>query len=162
MQNLPIIYRKPTPTDLNFVMSSWLRSARNNDQNNYISNQDYYHHYANQVTSLLKRSLVSMVVNEADHDQIYGYIVCEPNNRLIHYLYMKPYYRGFGLAKDLVSAIFPDLGANPITLTEIDETKEYITEDRITKEKVIRHDSVFIKVRKKHNLIFNPFLIGEE
>ncbi len=174
-QPLPITYRAPTPNDLHFVLSSWLLGGRNTDLGNYISNPDYYFYYQNVVKSILKRSVVSIIANPADLDQIYGYIVCEtkqlPNIDsnsaestafIVHYLYIKPLYRNLGMARNLLSAVNPAFGISTTYLSNVDRVDTYAILDRISGKPIVKRSSAFLRGRKKYLLAYNPFLmVGE-
>ena len=147
------VTRGPTPTDLDFIVSSWLKSYRNSDFANYIPNTLYYQYHKAIVMDLLKRSLVSMVVDPEDQDHVYGYIVYEAGEMFIlHYMYIKSAFRNFGLAKSILQKANPQFGVEEMYLTHLDKVDIFQNS-----RGVIKRNSWFIKKRSEYKMIYNPY-----
>lgn len=146
---ISVMYRPPTPEDLNFITNSWLKSNRSSTFAYYIDREDYYRIHENLVKIILERSLATIICDPEDHSHVYGYAVYELNNDVLvlHYLYIKYAYRNFGLAKSCLKAVYPKFGEKDIFLTHID--------------KVFKNNSCFIKNRDKYKLHYNPYLMAQ-
>lgn len=96
------VLRGPTPEDLNFIYSSWLKSQRNNLEFKEMSNEDYYDTTKRIINSLINRSSISVACSPDDPKHLYGYIVFEGDT--VHFLYVKFTYRKFGIARSLFAA----------------------------------------------------------
>lgn len=154
-----VTYRPPTPDDLAFITSSWLKSNRNSDFANYVENKAYYKLHSDLIKSILNRSLVTVICDPEDANHIYGYAVYEliNTNLILHYIYIKFSYRNFGLAKDCLKTIYPDFGNKDIYLTHTDQVKIRIIEE--DNNHLPKKTSCFIKKRDKYKLQYNPYLM---
>jgi GNAT superfamily N-acetyltransferase len=151
------VLRAPQPADESFIINSWLKSIRDTDLYTFISNDDFYHNHLALIRKCLDRALVTLAVDEQDLDHIYGYMVFEPDTRIIHCLYIKKPFRNFGIAKSLVMSAYPDL-ALPITFTHIDRVN-YLS----TRKETAKRSSAFIKLRATYPIYYNPYLFyGEQ
>ena len=165
-----VTYRAPEPSDLHFITSSWLQSNRNSDFANYINNGDYYDYHDELIESILKRSMVTMIVDAEDLNHIYGYMVYEnsDNDFVLHFIYIKFNYRNFGLAKNALLTIFPNFGNAECKLTHVDRVLTRIVEKKDMelgagiKNYEIRKSSCFIKKREKYRLIYVPYELIKE
>lgn len=123
MTALPIAFRSATADDLGFVISSWLRSAgdawgdmRRQDAAAFAGTEvgwfaDVPHRFTRAaVTEILQRPTVQAVVacDPEDETVIYGYVIAEPSERIIHWCHVKHTLRRNGIARDLVRRVLPD------------------------------------------------------
>jgi len=154
-QNTPIIYRPPTPDDLTFIMSSWLKSYRNSDFANFLSNDVYYKSHAIVIQEILDRSNVAMIVDPQDPNHLYGYIVFEnfKGSFVLHYIYIKYAYRNLGLCKDALQAAYPNFRKKEFFITHLDKTVlRSVNND-------VKRSSWFIKKRDDYKMIHNIYLL---
>lgn len=137
---IPAILRYATEDDQNFIYSSWLKSYRNTEGPNRMSNETYYNNYKKLVKDLINKHSVLLVVNPEDTTQVYGYICYSmyQNIPVVHYIYVKYTYRKLELAKYLVSSIIPKIKQKPILVTFANR--------------------VFDKLKDSYLLIYNPFI----
>jgi hypothetical protein len=85
--------------------------------------------------------MVTMIVEDADPNHIYGYAVTETYGEaaIVHYVYIKHAYRKMGLAAHLLTNTVPKLG----------DKLTFVTHES-------RHHSLFAG---KYNLEYNPYII---
>lgn len=96
-----IDYRQGLATDDPFIFSSWLNGLRYaNDMFEQIDQEIYFKHYHQRIELILKRSEVNIACLKDDPDVILGYSVVEPT--ILHWVFVKPAWRGIGLMRDLV------------------------------------------------------------
>jgi len=159
MTKIPVKLRPPSPSDKEFILSSWLKSFRNSDLSNFIPNDLYYTYHGNIVKSCLLRSLATVACNPEDEDQVYGYLVYEllGDIFIIHYVYTKNIFRDCGIAKHMLKSVYPQFGQAESFITHIDQTTPRIVNNFKTKKPEIKRTSWFIKKRDDYKLIYNPF-----
>ncbi len=143
MQNLPIKYRLPQPSDLPFIYSTWLRSYRQMPFAKNMSNDTFFYHHKQVIETILAKPNTSIVLihEESDPNHLYGYSVIESYGEafIIHYIYIKHSYRRLGLARDLLESQITSLG---------------------TKLTFVTHESRnHMKFKDKFQLEYNPYLI---
>jgi hypothetical protein len=121
-EDIKIAYRDPTIQDYNFILSSWLKSARHAFPD--LSDQVYYEDYKSKVRNTLASKDTMLAVDPEDTSLILGYLVYSPNHT-VHYVYIKHALRNFGIAKKLLQEVAVN---NPITATTLTSTaKRYMS-----------------------------------
>jgi GNAT superfamily N-acetyltransferase len=100
--------RPAEPTDLNFIINSFLRSLRGYPGLKSMPNELYYYEQTKKLDGLIRASKVLVSCNPEIPDQIYGYVIGVPNKET-HFVYVKFTYRKFGLARKLMEALHPQL-----------------------------------------------------
>jgi hypothetical protein len=98
--------RPADPSDINFILNSFLRSLRSYPALKHVPNELYYYEQTRVVEKLLKESITLILCNPEIPDQIYGYIIANPNEET-HFVYVKYTYRKFGFARKLLEAAHP-------------------------------------------------------
>lgn len=95
-----------SPTDFNFIVSSWLKSYRNSAPAQDISNPVYYTFQAELIESILRDPANICLILSAsnDPDQIMGYVIFNTTLPIVHYLYVKQVFRGRGIGALLLKA----------------------------------------------------------
>lgn len=154
----PVQFRPPTPDDVQFIISSWLKSSRNNDFTNYISNEIYFKYMEHLVKTVINRSMVSMVCNPKDSKQVYGYVVYEfiGDIFVLNFIYIKYTFRNLKISESLLKAVYPKFGEEDCFITFIDRTMTRIV---YGDKPEIKRSSWFIKNREKYKLNYNPFIL---
>jgi len=104
-----LILRKYKASDQNFILNSWLKSARNTPEFTNVSNDIYYKHYAAYILKNIEHTV--LLVELLDPDFIYGYICVDHANKVIHFTYLKYTFRKLGIAKKLFEVAHPDYTA---------------------------------------------------
>lgn len=100
--------RAARPEDLNFILSTWLRNYRfSSPFAKNITNTVYYKWHEKLVKAILTRpsTWVTVACDPTDTNVVYGYIVAETQDvNVLHYIYVKKPFRGFGIGKALMDA----------------------------------------------------------
>ena len=116
--------RKATPEDYPFIYSSWLKSYRNSDFATTQANHVYHLNQHNIIEEILNTCEVYLITSAPSPEQeiLFGFIAYEylQNVPVIHYLYIKYTYRGFGLGKALFNLAvntLPDGSKEPFLYT---------------------------------------------
>jgi hypothetical protein len=133
--------------DLNFILSSWLKSYRNSDFATCISNDTYYAFHQGLISQILTHptNTLTIIASVEDPDQILGYASYSITKPIIHYIYMKQPFRRLGLGRYLFEGVrnhFKTLEENPVT---------------ICTHKCKR----WARTSKALNLTYNPYMIGD-
>jgi hypothetical protein len=99
-----VTLRGPLPSDMPFILSSWLRSYRKASP---VSGPVYYVGQEAVIRRLLVRSSIVLACNPEDPSTVLGYVVFErvPSGGLVHYVYVKELVRRCGLAARLLSEV---------------------------------------------------------
>lgn len=129
---LPITYRDATPDDLGFILSSWLRSAgdawgdlKRADASAFRGTEagwfaDVPHRFTRAaVVEITERPGAESIVAcdpEAPH-VLYGFIVAEPSQRIVHWCHVKHEFRRAGIGRELLYRVLPDIATNGATCT---------------------------------------------
>lgn len=134
--------------DVPYIYSSWLEDylsshyikQKNTDRTlqSYVAlmpRELYYKEQRARIDKILKKSLVYVACNAEDEEQIFGYIVFRSakNVELLSWIYVRPVYRGFGIANKLMNKM-----GEADVLTHITPLRRWFL--------------------KRYNLIFNPFM----
>ncbi len=105
MSSLPIEIRSGQPSDVPFIIKSWLKGYRLSRKTQGIDNETYYSptkgHRAI-VVRLLGTAPVAVATNPERLDQIYGFLCHGPMAQVAHYIYVKRAFQGFGIAHMLL------------------------------------------------------------
>ena len=151
----PFHMRPPMQGDIQFILSSWLKSFRNSEFANYIPNKLYYEFHGSLVKNIIARSLVSILCDVEDPEHVYGYVVYEllGDVFILHYIYIKYNFRNLGLCRTALKAVYPQFGNVESFITHPDKVLSRIVNNEIKKT------SFFIKKRDDYKLIYNPFAL---
>lgn len=110
------ITRPARESDKNFILNSWLRSYRKNVTwycRARLSSTEYFEGHRSIVYGALETSDVSVLCDPEDDDQIYGWCCHRRLNSdsvIVHFLYVKAPYRGFGLGEYLFDYVLDGSG----------------------------------------------------
>jgi hypothetical protein len=132
-------------TDLEFIYSSWLKSYRQSEFAKNIPSTQYFPYHHNLITTIIAQPTnnTTILCDPDDESTILGYIVYNTKEPIVFYMYIKHTLRRFGLGKYLLESIRTNFGEESFI-------------------KCTHKVQAWSKVNKKHNLIFNPYLIKEE
>ncbi|MCP4591667.1 MAG: hypothetical protein GY842_13080 [bacterium] len=116
--NCPVSIVSLVDSHLPFVFSSWIAEWRK-EHPSVDSNWLAVAQHA-MISKLLDQpSVITLVaVNPDNHDQIAGYIVAEPERRVLHWLYTRGRYRKARVASQLLQEAFGD-PSEPVEVTGI-------------------------------------------
>jgi hypothetical protein len=101
-----VILRGPLPSDMPFILSSWLRSYRRARAVSDVG-PIYYAGQEAVIRRLVSRSMVALACNPEDPSTVLGYVVFERvrSGGLVHYVYVKELVRRCGLAERLMGEV---------------------------------------------------------
>ncbi len=133
---MSVVYRQAQPSDINFVTNSWMRSFRDSDTAGFIGIHSWSEVAEREIRRILRRDGVELYVagnpdaNPELKIDAHGWVAVErgffvpakvlvgrrrkrvmrkSQIPLVHYCFVKPQYRGFGLARGL----FEKAGVDP-------------------------------------------------
>lgn len=97
--------RPATQADLNFILSSWVKSYREHAGD--MPGPIYYEGQRNLVTTLLQRCGATIACDPDDPSAIFGYVVSEKRGPVVvvHYVYVKHTLRRLGIARQLLAEV---------------------------------------------------------
>ena len=104
---IEVLYRVGKPEDINFILSTWLKSFRKTHDNKRMHNDVYYPNQTKLIERTLQQAKTLIIANKLDPSHIYGYIVYEgtPSALILHYAYIKRTYRRFNLFNNALESI---------------------------------------------------------
>jgi hypothetical protein len=96
-----LVYRPFRDSDMPFVMDSWLKTLRvNNDFFRQIDINVYKQVYPQIIQELVHNCITTMAALKEDDDVLIGYACYTPTT--LHWTFVKNQWRGLGIMKDLV------------------------------------------------------------
>jgi hypothetical protein len=92
--------------DINFLLSSWLKSYRRSEFAQRVSDKFYYPHHEGMLRAILTDASnnVTVLCDSEDDTNILGYIVYSLSAPIIYYTYVKHDYRKLGLGRYMYEA----------------------------------------------------------
>lgn len=99
------------PSDLRFIVTSWMESFRSSHASGVLGFREYFQQHEMKFMEILNREKVRCVVainpqEQEEGYEIYGYLVHELGHKLpvIHWVYTKHAFRGHGVGKFLLES----------------------------------------------------------
>lgn len=116
--NFPKQLRSPHPTDLPFILNSFTESYKDSKYNP-IYGMAYFYYFRLLLNKLISKSLITIICNPDDINQIYGYAIYQikDDKLIIHWIYIKYTFRKLGLAKYLYNILLNMVKDKEITIT---------------------------------------------
>jgi GNAT superfamily N-acetyltransferase len=105
------LFRKANQDDLNFIMSSWLKSYRTSTVAKEMKTDAYYRIHNKAILHNLPKFSVLIACDQYADSEIYGYIVSSRmigDITLVHYVYVKHQFRGNDIATQLLQLAMDD------------------------------------------------------
>lgn len=99
-----VLVRDAGPRDENFIFHSWLRSFRKSPTTLFVEDEAYYKGQHKVVEDTINSVIVKVAYHAEDPSHILGYIAYEysdENKAIVHWLFVKRDYRGFGIGQML-------------------------------------------------------------
>lgn len=159
-KHIPLTYRAAEENDYNFVLSTWLKSYRqNNESARHIKPQIYFANHKRFIDRILDDSQCIIACNPEEPTQIFGYGVFEEaadQVALVHCIYVKLTYRRLGIGTDL---LYTMLGAAqhdhalPVVISHLPDRS-------LPRGGEERPSSFWEILQPKWNLVYNPYLSG--
>lgn len=128
--------RSYVPADKHLILSSWLLGLYYGDTLYSLIDKDTFMKYYHQVLESIVDSgkcKINVMCDREDSNIVMGYSVLSSDANVLHWVYVKPKFRGYKVATDLVP-----------------ETVKTVT--HLTK--------AGISILKKKKLAYNPFVLG--
>lgn len=99
-----VLIRKAGDSDLGFVLSTWIKGYRYSPEVLRVGRRVFLKTHKERMRKLIARSSVLVCCDRQERDELFAYVVLERLNDgcIIHWLYTKPLYREFGLARILL------------------------------------------------------------
>ncbi len=118
--------------DLPFIFNSWLKSYRDSPAMGGIPNTVYYAGQHALIEALLERSRVVVACAKDDPTQIMGYALAEyvDDVRLVHWVYVKHTFRGFGIGRALEGAVIGLPSSSPVHYSHRVKTTDRLLKNR--------------------------------
>lgn len=112
----PFHIRSVAPSDMNFIYSSWLKSAQEDVGG---PKTQFFETYRDHVKSLIERSEILVACDKTDPDFVHGYIVFQKIDDvfLLHWAYTKARFRKMHVMTGLLKSAFPNFGAEEMVIT---------------------------------------------
>jgi hypothetical protein len=111
------LLRKASPEDLPFVLDATRRSLRDRYPWVHVPEREWAAEIHPRLVALTNTSHTVIACDPDATDVIWGFAICEPESRVLHYVYVKYAFRGWGIARALVASVWPDVGEVPIVAT---------------------------------------------
>lgn len=136
MERFDYVIRRPTPSDLNFIQATFIKSMkRESPIGRSTSASVFFSEFPHIVDHILATSHVAVAAHLEEPDVVFGYLIHDDKG--IHYAFTKAAFRRLGIARGLVSFAFPE--AKTIMHSQATKASKAISE-------------------KHPELIFNPFI----
>lgn len=104
--------RRPVPSDVEFMLKTWLREMRKSYPRAY-PDRLYYNDFQGSVLALTRKADARVICTTNDPNYIVGFVVGntygDVDTTVLHFAYIRPPFRRLGLA----SAALADLGHKP-------------------------------------------------
>lgn len=126
--------RDAAEADKAFIYNSWLKSFRDAPAVRTVPNKHYFdgHHKCISAVMSSPGFVCYIACNDKDPEQIYGYLVAErkADGLVIHWIYCKHPFRGFGIASTLEEKLLTDIDARTVRYSSKVKNITRILKDR--------------------------------
>lgn len=124
MSQNQILIRTAIPSDVNFILNSWLKSWRVCKHSGVIGNNKYYEVTKDVIENLIARGAeLKVACLFSDENHILGWICIErikTGQSVVHYLYIKDPYLTMGVPEALTNLV-PDTGFYTFKFNQVRE-----------------------------------------
>lgn len=107
--------------DRPFIYTTWLKSYKKESPfTQFVDSERFYKHHAKLIDKFFDNTnLITAVAHEVDDEEvILGYVIAERRQDemdIIHYIFIKPPFRNFGIARSLLRSLGIDLTKSEFT-----------------------------------------------
>jgi GNAT superfamily N-acetyltransferase len=110
--------RSPNPSDLPFIINSWTESYKDSKYNP-IYGPAYFYYFRLLLNRLIPKSLITVICNPDDPDQIYGWgcYTITDNQLIVHWIYIKYTFRKLGLGTFLLNTLKEMVKSDELIIT---------------------------------------------
>ena len=108
------LLRDAEDSDYNFITSSWLKSYRSSAFAEGCPNDLYYAHLGAMIAHWRKTASLKVLCDPTDGNNLFGFICYDTDPMygeglgLLHFVYVKYTFRGFGLASKVLENVMQD------------------------------------------------------
>lgn len=103
---MAVDFRPPSPSDKNFILSSWTESFRRSPWSGTLPDKPFYDEMRAHLSELMLRPSTSILCCFAPGEQppndVLGWVCFEADKLVLHYVYVKHAFRGEGVARALL------------------------------------------------------------
>lgn len=104
--------------DIPFIYSTWLKSYRNDSGIGLsVRKSVFFENYRLILDKILQENTTKVLVacKPDEPNVIFGYLVADPSENVLHYVFVKEAFWRLGIAKSLFKQLFPSSGSVFIT-----------------------------------------------
>lgn len=98
--------RGPRPSDLPWIVSTWINSYRREATRRGVDVDCYNAAQRRTIEGLLPNTLVVVACDPADPEQTFGWACVKED--VVHYVFVKDAFRRSGIATDMLTFLLPD------------------------------------------------------
>ena len=134
--------------DISFIYSTWLRSYRNDSAIGLsVRKSVFFESYRLVLDQILAKAATKVLVacKIDEPNVIYGYLVAEPTEKILHYIFVKDAFRRFQIAKTLFQTAFPEHGVGGVYITHLTRTASKL--------------EIELGYEELGKFLYNPFLL---
>jgi len=100
--------RPANPKDVNFILATFSKSMKSDSAlGRATSNRIFFAGFTQVIDHILGQANISIACELNDDNTILGYIIYELPD-VIHFIYIKELFQGYGIAKELVKDVYPN------------------------------------------------------
>lgn len=114
------VIRDAHPADIAFIYSTWLRSYRNDSLIGLsVKKSIFFETYRLVLDQILAKNTTKVLVAclPEDDSVILGYLVADPTEKVLHYIFVKDAFRRFHIAQTLYDKVFSEMGEGVVSIT---------------------------------------------
>jgi hypothetical protein len=107
----PFNIRAVSGNDIPLIYSTWLKSYQcDSNVGLSVSKSVFFENYRLIVDQILEKNTTEILIacSNDDPNVIYGYLIAEPSENILHYIFVKEPFRNFKIAKSLFNQAFHD------------------------------------------------------
>ncbi len=141
--------------DLNFILSTWLKSYKDSDFGRSIPNEIFFSFHQSLIRKIIghEHNAVTILCAPEDPNQIIGYIVYNTKAPIVFFTYMKFSFRRLGLAKMLFNKVKEEY-VKDLELPADHDGKPLMVQ-------CTHKFKVWGEFARKYNLLYNPYIVTE-
>ena len=143
---LDVAIRPAVPDDMRLVWSATLKSLRERYPYRHAEPHAYNVAMTAELTALTARASVAVACDPDEPSTLFGFVIFEPT--ALHYVYVKFAFRGYGVARELLTHACPTFGREPAVCTHLPEPAPHEPGEA---------PPTTSAVLAKHRLVYRPY-----
>ncbi len=155
VENKDVKTREAKAEDLNFILSTWLKSYKDSDFGRAIPKEIFYSFHQKLVRTILghENNIVTILCAPEAPEQIVGYICHNIKAPIVYFTYIKYPFRRLGLGKLLLNSL------RDWYVKELDLPAEHADAKLLIQ--CTHKFKVWGEFARKYSLVYNPYIISE-